>query len=65
MSFGDTLDISPVYGSSEYEGFEIFIYQPAGEEIVIFGDFPKDTLYFERVDLAYLTDNRPKFIELE
>jgi len=46
-----TPDISPVYDTSEYAGFEIFIYKPIGEEIVIFGDTPKDTLYFEKIDL--------------
>jgi hypothetical protein len=60
-----TNDLSPVYESSEYEGFEVVIYKPIGEEIEIYGDTPKDTLYFERFDLKYLTDNRPKLIKIE
>lgn len=63
--FIKTNGISPVSDTSEYDGFEIFIYQPIGEELVMFGDTPKDTLYFERCDLKDLLDNRPKNIKIE
>jgi hypothetical protein len=60
-----TYEISPVYNTSDYDGFEIFIYKPIGDELVMFGVTPKDTLYFERVDLKDLLDNRPKNIKIE
>ena len=31
----------------------------------MFGDSPKDTLYFERCDIEDLVDKRPKIIEIE
>ncbi len=63
--FIKTPDISPVYNTSEYNGFEIFIYKPIGKELVIFGDIPKDTLYFERLELNDLIDKRPINIKIE
>lgn len=60
-----THDISPVYDTSEYDGFEIFIYQPKGVENVFFGNTPKDTLYFERLDLKRIADRRPELIKIE
>ncbi|PIE82143.1 MAG: hypothetical protein CSA15_00040 [Candidatus Delongbacteria bacterium] len=60
-----THDISPVYDLAEYEGFEILIYRPLDQETVIYSDTPKDTIYFERVDLNYLIDKHPKLIIVE
>ncbi len=60
-----THDISPVYDFAEYEGFEIFIYQPLDQETVIYDDSSKDTLYLERFDLNYLVDKGHKLIVVE
>ncbi len=60
-----THDVSPIYDFAEYEGFEIFIYQPLDQETVIYDDRSKDTLYLERFDLNYLIDKHPKLIIVE
>lgn len=60
-----TNDISPVYDLKVYTGFEVFIYRPIGDEVVIFGNTPKDTLHFEKIDLTEVVKYRPKRIKIE
>lgn len=60
-----TNDISPVYDLEEYKGFEVFIYRPIGDEVVVFGNTPKDTLHFEKIELAEVIKHRPKRIKIE
>jgi len=51
-------DLSPVYDKSEFNGFVVFVYEPIGDKLVLFGDTPKDTLYYKDFDLETLL-NKP------
>ena len=56
---------SPVYSKTEYEGFEILVYRSEANEVIIFGDTPKDTLHFERISVNKLIKDRPKEINIK
>lgn len=54
-------EANPTAALEEYEGFEILIYEPLEDDLVIFGDTPKDTLLHKKVLISELIKDKKIF----
>jgi len=49
-------EISPTYHKYELEGFELIVYRPLSDEVIIYGDTPKDTLVAKRFSVQEIIE---------
>lgn len=57
--------ISSAYKMNEQEGYEILVYRNMADELVIFGDTKKDTVYFQKHPIDSFSIINPLSIEIE